>query len=168
MFDPNLTYEWYRPGIISLYGKFPRMDAIPGSNNGSVGLSQPTLMRTSELILIKAECLARMGTNNSGAQDALFLIQQRASASAVKSVSTGATLISEIMMERRKELVGEGFAAIDILRTGSAMSRPNVEGPNWTTFLTLPAYDWRMIFPIPEAEMDSNKSLLPTDQNQGY
>jgi hypothetical protein len=169
MFDPNLTYEWYRPGIISIYGKFPRIDAVPGSNSGSVGLAQPTLMRTSELILIKAECEARKASPNyAGAQDALFLIQQRASASAVKSVSTGATLISEIMMERRKELVGEGFAAIDLLRTGSPLNRPNVEGPNWSPFLTLPAYDWRMIFPIPEAEMDANKTLTPADQNQGY
>lgn len=168
MFDPNLTYEWYRPGIISLYGKFPRIDAVPGTNNGSVGLAQPTLMRTSELILIKAECLARIGTDYPGAQDALFLIQNRASASAVKSVSTGATLIGEILMERRKELVGEGFAAIDLLRTGTPLNRPNVEGPNWSPFLTLPAYDWRMIFPIPEAEMDSNKSLTTGDQNTGY
>jgi hypothetical protein len=169
MFDPNLTYEWYRPGIISIYGKFPRMDAIPGLNTGSVGLAQPTMMRTSELLLIKAECEARKsGPDYTAAQNALFLIQKRASASAIKSVSTGATLISEILMERRKELAGEGFAAIDILRTGSTLNRPDVTGPNWSPFLTLPAYDWRMIFPIPEAEMDSNKSLTATDQNSGY
>lgn len=169
MFDPNNTYEWYRPGIISLYGKFPRMDAVPGENSGSVGLAQPTLMRTSELILIKAECEARKTSPDyAAAQDALFLIQQRASASAVKSVSTGVTLIDEIMMERRKELVGEGFAAVDLLRTGAPLNRPDVEGPKWSPFLTLPAYDWRMVFPIPEAEMDSNKSLGPSDQNPGY
>jgi hypothetical protein len=169
MFDPNLTYEWYRPGIISFYGKFPRMDAIPGVNTGTVGLAQPTIMRTSELILIKAECEARKASPDyTAAQNSLYLIQHRASASAVKSTSTGAALLSEILMERRKELAGEGFAAIDILRTGSILNRPDVTGPNWSPFLTLPAYDWRMIFPIPEAEMDSNKSLLPTDQNQGY
>lgn len=171
MFYPDYEDSWtfYRPGIVSIYGKFPRIDAIPGLNSGSVGLAQPVLMRTSELILIKAECLARKTpVDNAGAQDALYLIQHRASASAVKSVSTGATLISEIMMERRKELVGEGFAAIDLLRTGSALNRPNVPGPDWSPFLTLPAYDWRMIFPIPEAEMDSNKSLVATDQNPGY
>jgi hypothetical protein len=171
MFYPDYGDSWtfYRPGMVSIYGKFPRMDAIPGLNTGSVGLAQPTLMRTSELLLIKAECEARKtGPDYTAAQNALFLIQHRASASALKSTSTGAVLISQILMERRKELAGEGFAAIDILRTGSTLNRPNVSGPNWSTFLTLPAYDWRMIFPIPEAEMDSNKSLTTTDQNPGY
>jgi hypothetical protein len=171
MFYPDFGDSWtfYRPGIISIYGKFPRMDAVPGLNPGSVGLAQPTLMRTSELILIKAECEARKAAPDyAAAQNTLFLIQSRASASAVKSTNTGAALINEIMLERRKELAGEGFAAIDILRTGSSLNRPDVPGPNWSTFLTLPAYDWRMIFPIPEAELDANKSLTTADQNQGY
>ena len=171
MFYPDYSDSWtfYRPGHVSLYGKFPRMDAAPGMNPGKVGLAQPTLMRTSEMVLIKAECLARKASPDyAAAQDALYLIQHRASAGAVKSVKTGTELIDEIMLERRKELVGEGFAAIDILRTGSPLDRPDVAGPNWSTFITLPAYDWRMIFPIPEAELDSNETLSDADQNEGY
>lgn len=171
MFYPDYADSWtfYRPGHISLYGKFPRMDAVPGMSPGSVGLAQPTLMRTSELYLIKAECEARKSTPDyTAAQDALYEIQHRASASAVKSVKTGTDLVNEILLERRKELVGEGFAAIDILRTGSILDRPDIAGPNWSTYLTLPAYSWRMIYPIPEAEIDANEAIADTDQNEGY
>lgn len=171
MFYPDYADSWtfYRPGHISLYGKFPRTDAVPGQNPGSVGLAQPTLMRTSELVLIKAECLARKASPDfAAAQDALYEIQHRASASAVKSVKTGTELIQEIWLERRKELVGEGFAAPDLLRTGSPLNRPDVAGPNWSTHLTLPAYDWRMIYPIPEAELDANDAMSDADQNEGY
>jgi hypothetical protein len=34
--------------------------------------------------------------------------------------------------------------------------------------MTLPAYDNKMIFPIPEAELDSNTELTEADQNPGY
>jgi len=117
----------------------------------------------------KAECLARKASPDfAAAQDALYEIQHRASASAVKSVKTGTELIQEIWLERRKELVGEGFAAPDLLRTGSPLNRPDVAGPNWSTHLTLPAYDWRMIYPIPEAELDANDAMSDADQNEGY
>lgn len=71
----------------------------------------------------------------AAAQDAFYLIQNRASASVVKSLNTGAEIIDEILLERRKELVGEGFGAVDILRTGSQLNRPEVPGPNWATDL---------------------------------
>ena len=59
-------------------------------------------------------------------------------------------------------------AAPDLLRTGSPLNRPDVAGPNWSTHITLPAYDWRMIYPIPEAELDANDALSDADQNEGY
>ena len=142
-----------RPGIHSLYGKFPRMDGVRGGSFGSVGLDQPTLARTSELFLMKAECEARKASPNfTAAQDALFVIQARAIPGAVKSTNTGTALIDEIMMERRKELVGEGFRFTDILRLGLPLVRPNIPGPNWSPVMTLGAMDNKMIYPIPEPE----------------
>lgn len=172
LFYPNNTNSdlFVRPGIHSIYGKFPRMNGVRGGSFGSVGLDQPTLARTSELFLMKAECEARKNSPNwTAAQDALFVIQERAVPGAVKSTNTGTTLIDEIMMERRKELVGEGFRFLDILRLGLPLARPDITGPNWTPIMNLPAYDNKMIYPIPEAEFDANPFMdKATDQNPGY
>ncbi len=171
MFWPNNQDSWcfIRPGHVSLYGKFPRLDAVRGSSFGSVGLDMPTLMRTSELYLMKAECEARKPSPNySGAQDALYAIQSRSSASAVKSASTGATLISEIMMERRRELVGEGFRITDILRLGLPLDRPQIPGPAWSPIKYLEANSPKLIYPIPEIEIDANEFINDGDQNPGY
>lgn len=158
-----------RPGHFSLYAKFPRMNAEPGVSNGSVGLARPTLMRTSEMYLIKAECEARgEGGGETAAQQTLFEIQDRAQPSAVQSTNTGQDLIDEILMERRKELAGEGFRMYDILRLGIPLERPNITGPNWSDVMSLPAYDDKMIFPIPEAEIDANTELTRSDQNPAY
>lgn len=172
LFYPNRTASdlFVRPGHHSIYGKFPRMDGVRGSDFGSVGLDQPTMARTSELFLMKAECEARKATPNfTAAQDALFVIQARAVPGAVKSTNTGAALIDEIMMERRKELVGEGFRFLDILRLGLPLARPNIPGPGWSSVLNLPAYDNKMIYPIPESELDANPMMTKAvDQNPGY
>jgi hypothetical protein len=166
--DPN-SWCFTRPGHVSLYGKFPRLDAVRGSSFGSVGLDQPSLMRTSELYLMKAECEARKSSPDyAAAQDALFALQSRSSASAVKSSSTGATLIDEIMMERRRELVGEGFRITDILRLGLPLNRPQIPGPAWSPIKTLDATAPRLIYPIPEVEIDANDFINNADQNPGY
>jgi hypothetical protein len=169
-YDVNDFYELhYRPGHYSLYAKFPRMNANPGVSNGSVGLARPTLMRTSEMYLIKAECEARgEGGGASAAQQTLLAIQQRAQPSAVLSTNTGQALIDEVLMERRKELAGEGFRMYDILRLGIPLERPDIVGPNWSDVMTLPAYADKLIWPIPEAEIDSNSELTEADQNPGY
>ncbi len=170
-YDPanDFYYINYRPGHYSLYAKFPRMNSDPGVSRGSVGLAKPSLMRTSELFLIKAECEARgEGGGEVAARSTLYEIQQRAQASAVLSVNTGQDLIDEVLMERRKELAGEGFRMQDILRLGIALDRPEIQGPDWSDVMTLPAYDDKMIFPIPEVEIDANTELSEADQNPGY
>lgn len=165
----DFDFIHYRPGHYSLYAKFPRMNSTPGVSEGSVGLARPTLMRTSEMYLIKAECEARgEGGGASVAQQTLLAIQQRAQSSAVLSTNTGEALIDEVLMERRKELAGEGFRMYDILRLGIPLERPDIVGPNWSDVLTLPAYHDKLIWPIPEAELDSNTELTKSDQNPGY
>ncbi|MBM3419974.1 MAG: RagB/SusD family nutrient uptake outer membrane protein [Bacteroidetes bacterium] len=172
LFYPNRPASdlFVRPGIHSIYGKFPRMDGVRGGDFGSVGLDQPTLARTSELFLMKAECeMRKPGPNETAAKAALQVIQARAVAGTPLSANTGAALLAEIMMERRKELVGEGFRFLDILRLGLPLARPNITGPNWSTIMNLPAYDNKMIYPIPEPELDANPMMdKAVDQNPGY
>jgi hypothetical protein len=152
-----------------LYGKFPRKDDSKNSNNpdsGEVGFADFTVMRTSELYLIKAECEARKtAANYTAAVDALFEIQNRCIPNAIKSTKSGQDLIEEIWMERRKELIGEGFRMFDLLRNGLPLVRPS---STWSGITNLPAYSPKFLQPIPQAEIDANKGLTNADQNEAY
>ena len=152
----------------ALYGKFPRRDDDKNSNNpysGEIGYADYTVMRTSELYLIKAECEARGAANDGAAQTALFAVQSRNIPDAVISIKTGQALLEEIWLERRKELLGEGFRLFDLLRNGLALNRPS---STWSSVTTLTSYDPRFIMPIPQAEIDANEGLTNADQNEAY
>ncbi|KXX68826.1 RagB/SusD family nutrient uptake outer membrane protein [Flammeovirga sp. SJP92] len=135
-------------------------------HNGTVGNAERIVIRASEMHLIEAECEAELG-NYSEAQDALYLIQSRAYPGVPKSRNTGQELIDEILLERRKELFGEGFRWNDIKRRQLPFVR---EGDHWVKF-NFTANDadyYRLTFPIPQSEIDANKNISELDQNVGY
>lgn len=132
-------------------------------------LQQQVMMRLSEMYLIYAEAEARLGgaQNVTNAQDALFEIQSRADVNAVKSTSTGATLVEEILLERRKEFYAEGFAYNDLQRLQRDLVRSTADG-HWPSVEgTIADDDYRRISPIPQFEIDGNPAIA-TQQNPGY
>ncbi|MHC5201900.1 RagB/SusD family nutrient uptake outer membrane protein [Myroides sp. LJL119] len=78
------------------------------------------LMRTSEIYLINAEAKAQMG--NSDAINSLNTLKLARGAKEV-GILTGQELLEEIWLERRKELFGEGFALVDIIRNQKSVER---------------------------------------------
>ncbi len=164
--DPSGEIIYSKEGR-QLYPKFPRRDDDRNAgrhDSGEIGYADFTVMRTSELYLIKAECEARGGSESS-AQAALFTVQGRSIPSAVMTSNGGQALIEEIWLERRKEFLGEGFRLLDILRNGLALNRPS---STWSEVTSLTSYDPRFILPIPQAEIDANEGLTDADQNPGY
>ena len=135
-------------------------------HNQQVGNAERISIRASEMYLIEAESNAELG-NNSLAQDALFMVQNRAFPNSQKSINTGKELIDEILIERRKELFGEGFRWNDIKRRNLPLVR---EGDHWVKLNIQPNDEdyYRLTFPIPQKEIDANKSLSESDQNKGY
>lgn len=115
------------------------------------------LMRSAEMYLIEAEAEARLG-NELAAKSALFAVQERAGAAIIPSLNTGAALISEILVERRKELFGEGHRFYDILRTKQTIDR-SASTSHWSK-VVIPAGDKRLTYPIPQAEMDANPNMI--------
>ena len=77
------------------------------------------LMRAAEMYLIEAEAYTRNGNNAKGAE-ALNLLRAARNAVPYKG---GGNLLDSILVERRKELWGEGFALSDIIRTGGTVVR---------------------------------------------
>lgn len=78
------------------------------------------LMRTSEIYLINAEAKARL--NDSDAITKLNTLKIARGAQPVSGLS-GQDLIDAIWVERRKELFGEGFSLVDIIRNQQSVIR---------------------------------------------
>lgn len=128
-------------------------------NKPSPFLDYMPIIRYSEVLLNYAEAAARTGDLSKSA-DLLKAVRNRSDASYVfpdKDVSTQTALVNTILKERRIELLGEGFRSNDLLRnllplpakSSNALSAPavNPADPNY-------------IFPLPNTEITSNKSLL--------
>jgi hypothetical protein len=77
------------------------------------------LMRAAEMYLIEAEAYAELG-NPTKSADALNVLRDARSAT---HYNGGGSLMDTILIERRKELWGEGFALSDIIRTGGTVVR---------------------------------------------
>lgn len=133
------------------------------------------LMRTAELILIEAEALARMGNRDADAAQVLYTLANNRDPQYTLSTNTGATLIDEIMFQRRVELWGEGFRFYDLKRTDSDLDRNGMDNPRVSSvsYLTIATtlfkdraskndlWEWK----IPQDEIDVNKAMTPADQN---
>lgn len=78
------------------------------------------LMRAAEMYLIEAEAYAQSGDAGKGAA---ALNELRAARNATLYNGDGRHLVDTILVERRKELWGEGFSLSDIIRTGGTVVR---------------------------------------------
>jgi hypothetical protein len=123
------------------------------------GTGDVIMMRASEMLLIEAEARARQGGQDAAAQALLWELQDKRGAD--RTSSTGAALVADIQVERRKELYGEGFAWFDLIRNGQGLVRTG----DHPRIINYPARSWRLIFQLPTAEFTSNKSLKSSDQN---
>ncbi|WP_224489328.1 RagB/SusD family nutrient uptake outer membrane protein [Robertkochia flava] len=135
-------------------------------HNAQVGNAERISIRAAEMLLIEAECETELG-NFTAAQDALYLVQRRSNPGVLKSVATGQELLEEVLLERRKELFGEGFRWYDIKRRQLPFVRT---GDHWAvlSFMASDPDYYRLTFPIPQSEIDANEALDNSDQNTGY
>jgi len=113
-------------------------------------------MRAEEMLLNRAEAQARMG-NETEAKKLLHQLQTMRNATPTEA--TGNDLIEAILLERRKEMYGEGYALYDMLRC----QKPLLREGNHSSYgggKQFPARSWRFIFQLPNTEIKNNKSLV--------
>lgn len=126
-------------------------------------------MRAAEMYLIEAEALSRDG-GDGPAQTVLQNLIITRNPSYDASIFSGAALLNEILLQRRIELWGEGFALMDIKRLNQGLNRPtgpdNHGAPNFDpgVYTTAPA-DPRFLMRIPQREIDYNTQMTANDQN---
>lgn len=124
------------------------------------------LMRAEEMILIKAEGLAkssRAGEAKQVLED--FVNDYRWTGSSRYTAS--ASLEEEIWFQRRVELWGEGFAFFDIMRLKKPVTR--VEN-GVTSFpeayqFNIPAEDPILLWLVPKSEIEANAGISEDDNN---
>ncbi len=130
--------------------------ANPGNSNGDLNM-----MRASEMYLIEAEALARVGNREADARAALFTLARQRDASYVLSTNTGAALIEEILTQRRIELWGEGFRFYDLKRLNLPLNRNNGNHDNTLAQkMDEPAGTANWQFMIPRVEIDYTNGVV--------
>lgn len=118
------------------------------NNRSTLGVADYPMARIAEAYLIEAEAQFKLGNSSKGLQVLNALQKQRGG-----SVSAEIN-IDEIWKERRRELYGEGFAVTDLKRLNLPLHREGED--QWSSTLDLPADSPRMMYPIPDDELDYN------------
>ena len=121
----------------------------------TTGTEHPHVIRLAELVLIKAEVLARQN-DLAGAVAEYNKVRVRAGLRAHvlgTNVTTQADVMAAILKERRSELALEGDRWPDLVRLGLAGTVKTLTNPGYT------------LFPIPAHDINANNKLT---QNSAY
>ena len=124
------------------------------------------VLRMSEVVLIAAEAAYHTG-DEATARTYLNAIANRRDPAFTGYTSSGAALLEDILLERRKELAFEGHRYWDLARYNRDVVRVNLSGNYPGVPLTITASNYRRILPIPQAELDANPNIRE-QQNPGY
>ena len=121
------------------------------------------LMRAEEMLLIKAEGLARSQGVAAGKAVLESFVQTYRDPSYTCNASSLEDFIDEIWFQRRVELWGEGFSLFDVLRLKKPIVRIGANFSANVTYADIAAESPIMIFNIPECETSANNGI-PLDQ----
>lgn len=123
--------------------------------NNPEGLDNVPMLRLAEVILTRAESLARTNGLVPEAVDLLNQIRQRAGLTSfdLADFSNADDLVNAILHERRLELAFEGLHRFDLIRTGQPLKNPDVPTD-------------RFAWPIPQYEIELSGGVVV--QNPGY
>jgi hypothetical protein len=152
-----------------LYNAIIKMYGEAGQQNGSVDAK---VLRAAEVYLNKAEAMY-FTNDQAGALTALDEVRSNRYQNFVSGGESGTDLIEAIQFERRIELAAEGHRLFDLRRWGLGINRSASEGefydgtgtPPIQTARTLAPGDYRMVFPIPQSQINIYTDLL---QNPEY
>jgi hypothetical protein len=147
------------PGGSAVYPELPEYANLK-FRDPTITAGDYIYLRAAAMYYIEAEAYARSG-NEALAKKALYDITITRDPSYVLSTNTGAALIDEIILQKRIELWGEGYAWFDMKRLSVALTR-DYPGSNHPAFgkFNIPAGDNRFIFQIPQAEIDANPLIV--------
>jgi hypothetical protein len=123
-------------------------------------------LATDEVLLIRAECHARLGNKESAMQDMTTLLTHRWKNNTwpLPVINTAQEALYLVLTERRKELVFRGLRWIDIRRLNKI--NPTLTLKRWwlNTLHMLPPGDKRYVLPIPPDVIEINNRIKQNDR----
>ncbi len=128
------------------------------------------IIRLSEVYLTAAECAFRKNDKTKAVEYLNDLVKNRTTTEASLATVDNITL-ERILIERRKELIGEGQRYFDALRNNETITRYTSEADKgWHKTLSKEAQSFdrdyfKAIAAIPQAEINTNPNIK---QNTGY
>lgn len=129
---------------------------------GIINLSSPVYLRLAEMYLIRAEANAKEG-NNQFALDDVNALRTRANVPtyAIGVITGSRTALDIVLEERWLELAFEGHRSYDLFRNGRSIVRdyPGSQVVNGNVNQTINASSDRVVFFIPQTEIDKNSNL---------
>ena len=156
------------PDIYVLY-KFSGNPALRSGTSWNYQI-QPKVFRIAEMYLIAAEASA-MGAGADPMEYVNRLRTNRGASSVTPSADK--TVMDIIMEERVREFIGEGFRIQDLKRMKYNLERGEAQNPSTLyqpdihqSFFKSYA-DPKMLYPIPQAELDANPNMAG-EQNDQY
>lgn len=159
--NASLTFETY--GWPDKYWttptNYPVLTKYTDPNNG---LNNMYMIRLADILLLRAEAY---NAKSDMANAALMInrVRTRAKLGPVTAASQSDMTLA-IENERRLELAFEGQRWFDLLRTGRAKTVMNAQ-KDASGKLLYNVTDTRLLFPVPQTQIDINPSLA---QNPGY
>jgi hypothetical protein len=171
----NLTVSSGASGEIKFFNKYPGNDlALSVDNTSYANAGKP--LRISEMYLVAAEAYAQANDLTKASKYLNALKAKRIADYVDVNYASKEVFMVELKNERFRELVGEGFRMVDLKRWGDAVKRtPRTATANLILFpgqadtdaLNRASNDYRILWPIPKAEVDANPQLKG-QQNPGY
>lgn len=133
-------------------GKYP-------SDGTDLGVENIKVMRIAEVVLNYAEALSEKGQTAKALEYLNSIPSNRGLGDNYYTTPS----IENLLKERRKELLFEGFRFFDLVRFRLGIRDMDPNTPN--NHGVVPAGDSRLALPIPQEEIDSNHESV---QNPGY
>lgn len=160
-----------RNKIIKIASKIPYVNKFQPQEGEAIADANIPLIRLSEAYLNAAEAACKL-EDNANAVKYLDPIVRRANPD--NTVEGETVTLDRVLLERRKELVGEGHRLYDLMRNNLRVQRVDAKDSkvskvpaHYSKYLDFDRTFYMIVLPIPKAEMDANPSLAD-QQNPGY
>jgi starch-binding outer membrane protein, SusD/RagB family len=140
------------------------------NDGGDVRMADVVLLRLSEVYLSAAEAAYKLGDKTTAAKYLDAIVNR---ADPVRHATASSITLTQILWERRKELIGEGQRFFDAMRNNETIVRYTGKADRgWNAPLDSHSmsYDrtyYKALLPIPQAEIDAN-SVIAKQQNPEY
>lgn len=149
-------YMYINPDLVTAFRpeikKFLNVDYY-GDNEITSNSGNQIIFRYADALLLYAEALAALGTDEAKANELLNRIRRRAGAEEV--VLSGRELQDAIFWERQRELIGEGHYFYDMVRTGRISNSAYCEHPIRITAFNAGAWMW----PLHQDALKNNTNI---------